>query len=135
LRVAKELGLNTVLTAHVAGVACLRGTLMRYGTQICDGRIDPFTCTACWGHWRGAPEPIALALAAMSLKVGSIAGRVLPSGRLTTALSGSTLVARVRGELDSMIENADRVVAVCQWLYDVFLLNGVPREKLILSRF
>jgi glycosyltransferase involved in cell wall biosynthesis len=33
-----------------------------------------------------------------------------------------------------MVANADRIVAVCQWLYDALLLNGVPREKLVLSR-
>jgi glycosyltransferase involved in cell wall biosynthesis len=33
-----------------------------------------------------------------------------------------------------MIGNADRVVAVCQWLYDALAANGVPRTKLVLSR-
>jgi glycosyltransferase involved in cell wall biosynthesis len=33
-----------------------------------------------------------------------------------------------------MVCNADRIVAVCQWLYDALAANGAPREKLVLSR-
>ena len=33
-----------------------------------------------------------------------------------------------------MVESADRVVSVCQWLFDALLLNGVPQRKLSLIR-
>ena len=32
------------------------------------------------------------------------------------------------------MELSDRIVLVCQWLYDAFVLNGVPESKLVLSR-
>ena len=48
LRAARELGLRTVLTVHVPGNLCLRGTMLRYGTEPCDGRIEERLCGACW---------------------------------------------------------------------------------------
>jgi glycosyltransferase involved in cell wall biosynthesis len=33
-----------------------------------------------------------------------------------------------------MVRNADRIVVVCQWLYEALAANGVPPEKLALSR-
>jgi glycosyltransferase involved in cell wall biosynthesis len=33
-----------------------------------------------------------------------------------------------------MFANADRIVVVCQWLYDALIKNGAPQHKLILSR-
>ena len=33
-----------------------------------------------------------------------------------------------------MFRNADRIVAVCQWLHDALAANGVPPEKLVLNR-
>jgi len=133
LQAAREMGLRTVLTVHVPGVTCIRGTMMRYGTEVCDGRIDSFRCAACWSHDRGAPKAIALALAAVSSRLGSVAAAMPPS-RPTTALSGSAIVEQLRAGVTAISENADRIVAVCQWLYDTLLLNGIPAEKLVLSR-
>ena len=33
-----------------------------------------------------------------------------------------------------MVANADRIVAVCEWLYEALAANGVPRDKLLLNR-
>ena len=134
LRAARELGLTTVLTIHVPNNICMRGTMMRYGKEACDGRIDPFTCAACWSHGRGAPKPLALALAAVPSTIASALGRAGWESRFVTALSASALAWRRRTEFAEMIAGADRVIAVCQWLYDALARNGVPAEKLVLSR-
>ena len=44
------------------------------------------------------------------------------------------MVDRLRTDVAVMWESADRIVAVCQWLYDALLLNGVPPQKLVLNR-
>src|SRR5581483_157510 len=134
LRAAHELGLPTVLTVHVPGLLCRRGTMMRFGEEACDGRIDGFTCAACWNQSRGAPKPLAAALAGLSATVGAVAERVMPPGRLATALSAFAMIERARDDVLAMVDCADRIVAVCQWLYDALLLNGVPAQKLVLSR-
>jgi glycosyltransferase involved in cell wall biosynthesis len=132
LRAARELGFKTVLTVHVPGNICLRGTMLRYGTKPCDGRIEERRCGACWAHGRGMPRAAAAAAARLPLAAARRArhGRT----RLATALAARALGAGQRAQLAEMVRNADRIVAVCQWLCDALAANGVPQEKLLLSR-
>lgn len=134
LRVARELGLRTVVTVHLPGATCVRGTMMRYGKEACDGRIAPFVCAACWSNARGMPKPAALALAAVSSTVASFDASALPASRVITALSASAMVKRRRADIAAIAHYADRIVAVSQWLYDALAINGVPSEKLVLNR-
>jgi len=112
----------------------MRGTMMRYGEEACDGKIDPFACASCWSHGRGAPKSLALALSAVPPRFASALGRVAPESRIVTALSASVFASLRGTEFAEMIANADRVIAVCQWLYDALARNGVPAAKLVLSR-
>ncbi|HEV2551860.1 MAG TPA: glycosyltransferase [Stellaceae bacterium] len=133
LSVAREAGFKTVLTVHTPNYLCLRGTMMRFGQDACDGRIDPRVCGACWSQGHGAPRFIARSLGALSPALSSAMGR-LPMGRAATAFS-----ARARGELRKQevartMADADRIVAVCRWLFEALVSNGVPTEKLVLIR-
>jgi glycosyltransferase involved in cell wall biosynthesis len=53
---------------------------------------------------------------------------------MKTALTAPLLARRRQVEFDEMVANADRIVAVCEWLHDALSINGVPSEKLFLSR-
>jgi glycosyltransferase involved in cell wall biosynthesis len=132
LRAAREMGMRTVLTVHVPANLCLRGTMMRYGKAACDGQVEAAACASCWAEGRGAPPFAAGLLGRMPGSLSALAG-TLP-GRLGTALSARALAEDKRRELCDMAANADRIVAVCRWLYDALALNGIPREKLVLSR-
>ncbi len=132
LRAARELGFRTVLTVHVPGNVCLRGTMLLHGSQSCDGLVTAHRCGACWAESRGLPRVLAHAIADAPTPVAAAmrAGR----SRISTALSARALGAERKAALKEMIEHADRVVAVCQWLFEALAINGAPREKLVLSR-
>ena len=132
LRVARELGFRTALTVHAASPICLRGTMMRYGAQACDGLIDETTCGACWAQGRGAPKGVARALARAPKGLARGARRF--DTRLTTALGARSLAADKAQDIHAAFDNSDRVIAVCKWLYDALALNGAPKGKLALSR-
>lgn len=133
LRAAREAGLRTVVTVHVPANICLRGSMLKFGSSQCDGRIDAQVCGACWGERQGMPSLFAQSI--VRLPIGaSEAIRRSPVGSLGTALGARAVAERKRAELRDMIENADRVVAVCQWLYDALIANGAPSDKVILSR-
>jgi glycosyltransferase involved in cell wall biosynthesis len=134
LRLAKELGMRTVITVHVPGNVCLRGTMLLNGEQVCDGKIDTVRCGSCWGTARQIPQWAAPMVAKLPLGLSKIAESSLSKSRLITALATPALVASHKNRLLEMAELSDRVVAVCQWLYDALLLNGVPQEKLVLCR-
>jgi glycosyltransferase involved in cell wall biosynthesis len=54
--------------------------------------------------------------------------------RLSTALSARALAREKRAQFRRMVAAADRIVAVCGWLEEALRRNGVPEEKLVLSR-
>ena len=132
LRAAHEQGLRTVLTVHVPGPICLRGTMLRFGLTPCDGRVHEVSCGACWANGRGLPKVIAQAIG--NLPQGLAKRARSGETRLATALSARALGAERLEQLREMFENSDRIVAVCQWLYDALAANGVALRKLVLSR-
>jgi glycosyltransferase involved in cell wall biosynthesis len=132
LRAARDLGFRTVLTVHVPGNICLRGTMLRFGEGPCDGRVEETGCGACWAQGRGSPKPLAHAMANLPMSVAKRTRR--GNGRLATALSARALAAERLQHIGEMIANSDRIVAVCQWLHAALAANGVPVQKLLLSR-
>jgi glycosyltransferase involved in cell wall biosynthesis len=134
LRFAKQLGIATVLTVHVPGNVCLRGTMMLFGKRACDGRVDEVRCGGCWVEARGLPAFAARVLARVPRRLSAVAAARDSASRAATALATRALVAAHRDTLREATQLADRVVAVCGWLYDVLRLNGVPKERLVLCR-
>jgi len=129
---AKELGLKTVVTAHIPGNICLRGTMMHRGQRPCDGVLEDRKCGACWLQDRGAPLPLALGLAHLPLPIAEQMLRI--NSRTGTALGTRALAASKRADLKGMIESADSVVAPCEWMRQSLVMNGCAPEKLVLSR-
>jgi glycosyltransferase involved in cell wall biosynthesis len=132
LRTARDLGFRTVLTVHVPGNICMRGTMLRFGEDPCDGRVEEAGCGACWAQYRGSPKPLARAMANLPLSMAKRARG--GKSRLATALSARALAAERLQHIAEMILNSDRIVAVCQWLHAALATNGVPAQKLLLSR-
>lgn len=131
LLAARERGLATVLTVHVPAPICLRGTLLMEGQYPCDGAMQQQRCASCWLQQRGLPSVPRGIISHLPTSLGRSLRRF---GRIGTALSATSLVRRHKDMLLEAAASADRVVAVCQWLYDALLLNGVPRDKLSLNR-
>jgi glycosyltransferase involved in cell wall biosynthesis len=106
--------------------------MLRFGEGPCDGRIESTVCGACWAQERGLPKPAAEVVGRLPLSIARMAHSA--EGRLATAFSARSLGAGMRRQIEAMIADADRIVAVCQWLHDALALSGAPRDKLILSR-
>jgi len=130
LEAAKRLGLKTVLTVHVPGNICMRGTMLLNGRVPCDGKIVPERCATCWLQARGLPHTAARGLARLSKYLTPL----LQLPRLGPAVAANALSEIRRNEMQKMAAAADRIVAVSGWLYDALLANDVPLEKLVLSR-
>jgi glycosyltransferase involved in cell wall biosynthesis len=133
-RAAKRAGLPVVFTYHTPTVSCQRGTLLRWGTELCHGHLDVRTCTACslesLGLRRGA--------AGMASRIPPAAGRALGkaglSGGLWTALRMTDLVALRHEAFRNLMEEVDQVVSLCSWTTDLLVANGVRREKIRVCR-
>ena len=53
---SQELHLPLVITVHVPGVVCARGTMMRWGTTPCDGEMRIYRCATCTIQAQGVPS-------------------------------------------------------------------------------
>lgn len=128
----KSLGLPLCTTVHVPSVTCARGTMQRWGQVTCDGEMRRTRCTACVLHGKGVPRLVSHLAAWLPLCTTHWA--VWLPNRFATGLSMAALMTRREEQVRGLFSLVDRVIVVAQWLYDVLRRNGIPEEKLILSR-
>ena len=134
VRAAKARGLPVVLTYHTPTVSCLRGTLLRWGTHVCDGNLRVSRCAPCTLHGRGMNKLLSVACGNLSPAIGRWVGELRMTGGLWTALRMAELVQLRHSMCRALFTEVDRIVALCQWTRQLLLLNGVPLEKILLSR-
>jgi glycosyltransferase involved in cell wall biosynthesis len=134
IRAAKQIGAKVVATTHAAslGFTCQRGTMMRWGSKLCDGLVRPVKCAACQLQHRGVAVPIAVGAALMPPSIGAIAGR-LP-GQVGTVLGMTNLITHNQSAQHEMLHLVDRFVVLSQWARDVLIANGAPPAKITLNR-
>jgi len=105
------------------------------GRKACDGHIEEIRCAQCWIQSRGLPTPLAFAVSRLPRM--SFSGTGWTSNvtwRGATMLSARSLVDNHARELQAMSELSERIVAPSLWVYDALAINGVPLEKLSISR-
>jgi glycosyltransferase involved in cell wall biosynthesis len=134
LRTIKAAGIPVVFTYHTPTVSCVRGTLMRWGHDQCDGDIESAPCTACMLHGKGLSRALSIALAGLPVGVGESVGKLGLKNSLMTAVRASELMQLRKDAINGLFEEADAIVAVCCWLYDLLVRNGVDKSKLTVSR-
>ena len=134
LKVAKALGARVVATTHSAslGYSCQRGTLMRWGTRLCSGRVSRPICAACQLQHGGVPRPLAYAGACIPASLGGLVRHV--PGPVGTFLGMTELIAHNQRRQREMLELVDRFVVLTAWARDVLLQNGAPVEKISVNR-
>ena len=134
LRVAKALGAKVIATTHSAslGFTCQRGTMMRWGSKLCDGLVRPAKCAACQLEHRGVAKPLALGAAMIPASIGAV-GRGIPGG-LGTTIGMTNLITYNQSAQREMLALVDRFVVLSDWARNVLLANGAPSNKIVLNR-
>lgn len=134
LRAARDAGARVVVTNHLGslGFICQRGTLMRWGEELCDGIAEPVKCAACELQHMGVPKPVASVLAAVGDQAGE-AARLLPAS-LGSALGMPALIRHNQRQQRDMLALVDRFVLLNEWAMRVVVANGAPADKLELNR-
>ncbi len=133
LRTVKAAGIPVVFTYHTPTVSCVRGTLLRWGRDQCDGDLESAPCAACMLHGKGLSRALSIAVASLPVAVGERIGKLGLEGRLMTAVRASELIQLRKDALKGLFEEADAIVAVCNCAYDLMLRNGVDKSKLTIS--
>lgn len=134
LREAHRRGLPVVFTYHTPAVSCQRGTLLRWGKQICDGTLRLTTCAACTLHGHGLARPASDLIALTPRALGAALGRAGRSGGPWTALRMRHLLAGRHAAIRALLAEADALVVLAEWTRALLLRNGVPAARITLSR-
>jgi glycosyltransferase involved in cell wall biosynthesis len=134
LLLARARGLATVLTYHTPTTTCQRGTLLRWGSEVCSGDLSAEPCAACTLHALGVPRPFARAVAATPRSIGRLIGGARLAGGVWTALRMSALLDVHHARTAALLAAADRVIAPAPWVRDLLRRNGVPDDRLVLIR-
>ncbi|HEY8461902.1 MAG TPA: glycosyltransferase, partial [Blastocatellia bacterium] len=113
LREARRRGIKVVFTYHTPTVSCQRGTLLRWGTEVCDGKLNAGDCAACTLHSHGLGKTGGNILGRLPRFAGALAASAGLSGGLWTAVRMPELIALRHSTFHALIEEADRIVALC----------------------
>jgi glycosyltransferase involved in cell wall biosynthesis len=130
---AKRRGIPTIFTYHTPTVSCQRGTLMRWGTEVCDGRLDVSTCARCTLHSLGLSKVSSTVVGSLPMTIGRLLGAARLSGGCWTALRMTELVQLRQSAFRALLDEVDHVIALCQWAKDLLLRNGIPEAKITVS--
>jgi glycosyltransferase involved in cell wall biosynthesis len=131
---ARACGARVFVTSHSSalGYVCLRGTLMRWGREACDGRIQLRRCAACALQQRGVPRPVAVAAAAAPLRLAHLADRV--DHPLGTTLGLPSLIARRATRQRQLFDHIDGFFALTEAAREILVANGAPAGKVRVNR-
>lgn len=134
LREIKRRGIPAVFTCHIPGITCSRGTLLRNGAAVCDGMWGVAKCSSCVLQGKGLPPALARPLGNLPVAVGRGIASLGLRGSFATALRMTELQSCRQRSLAEFLDRVDRIVVVSGWLRDMMLANGIPTDKLVLSR-
>lgn len=134
VQAAKKCGIPVIFTYHTPTVTCQRGTLMHWGNLVCDGHLSVQRCTACTLHGKGMSHSASRILSGIPPSVGQIVGQMGLQGGPWTALRMSELVALRHASIRQLLHKVDHIIAVCDWIQALLILNDVPADKITVSR-
>lgn len=134
VRAAKARGIPVIFTYHTPTVSCPRGTLLRWGNEICDGFLETHRCTACTLNGLGLNKPLSIALGSLPASMGGIVASAGLSGGPWTALRMSQLLEMRGAAFEALMTEVNRVVVLCQWTKDLLIRNGISIDKISLCR-
>ncbi|MEP6714095.1 MAG: glycosyltransferase [Terriglobia bacterium] len=119
---------------HTPTVSCARGTLLRWGSEICDGDLKNNPCAACTLNGYGVSRTAASMVSWLPLAASRKLGDMGLSGGIWTAARMPELVdTRIRA-FHRLMRISRRVFALCEWTKSLLTRNGVPAEKITLCR-
>jgi glycosyltransferase involved in cell wall biosynthesis len=134
IRAAREAGARVFATTHSGslGFLCQRGTMMRWGRDLCDGRVSAAGCAACELQHRGLPRPLADAAGLLPPAVSRVA-RFIP-GKPGTLLGMSDLISRNQELQRQMLRELDGFVVLTDVAHRVVTANDGTGGPIVLNR-
>lgn len=119
-----NISILTVFTTHITSFSCLRGDLMLFGKDVCDGKLDRNRCMKCYLQKQGFTQPLV--------------------SNFLTALSNYSFLKAIYSPLkvyDNKFNSMEKfkkyinhLMVVCQWQKNILLNNGFEDAKTSICR-
>jgi glycosyltransferase involved in cell wall biosynthesis len=129
---ANLLKIPIVLTFHLSGYSCIKGSLIYKDERKCDGLINTERCTSCVYHSKnisGIKEKFLSKLSHALFKRGIDLTNL--NSTIGTALGFPFVIDKIKNDLLKLAFLAENIVVLTKWYKDILLKNGVPSDKLI----
>jgi glycosyltransferase involved in cell wall biosynthesis len=133
VRCARRHHVPVVFTVHTPAAFCQRGTLLRWGRQMCDVVWSAETCTPCVLDGLGAGPAVGQLVSSLPTGVGRAMGRFGLSGGPWTGMRMSALMEQRLAAVRELFATASRVVSLSPWTTRLLEHNGVPAERIVCS--
>jgi glycosyltransferase involved in cell wall biosynthesis len=134
-QLARSRRIPVVFTYHTPTVTCGRGTMLEWGNRPCDGEMRVSRCASCMVHGKGLSTTASWLLGNVPESAGAFAGTAGLEGGMWTALRSTELMGIRHAAVKRFLsDETDHIFAVCEWVRAALLINGIPSEKITLSR-
>jgi glycosyltransferase involved in cell wall biosynthesis len=132
---AKQRGIATVFTYHTATVSCFNDDMMEMGRKLCNGVISRQHCLPCRLNQMGTPAWLAKAIAQpLTKKLSALSQWFPPEARLRGLLDLGSNLDLFKQSVQEFMHRFDGLVAVCNWVRDVMLVNQCDPARLTVCR-
>ena len=107
---------KTIYTSHIPNDLCIKGDLVKYNGEVCDGKVKLFKCSKC-------------AYLSSKKKMSDVYSFI------TNSFPGTlSAVYRKQQEIRKIADNVDSLVVVSHWQKEYWLRNIAITEKLKICR-
>jgi glycosyltransferase involved in cell wall biosynthesis len=130
---ARRRGVPVIFTYHTPTVSCQRGTLLRWGSEVCEGQLEFRQCAACSLNGLGLSRTVSRMLASTPEMIGEAIAQAGLAGGGWTALRLGALMRRRHEEVRRVFDSVDRIVVLSDWVQRLLRTNGVPETRLFRS--
>ena len=130
---ARRRGVPVIFTYHTPTVSCQRGTLLRWGSEVCEGQLEFRQCAACTLNGLGLSRTVSRMLASTPEMIGDAIAQAGLAGGGWTALRLAALMRRRHEEVRRVFDSVDRIVVLTDWVQRLLRTNGVPETRLFRS--
>ncbi|MEY4573017.1 MAG: hypothetical protein RLZ10_2287 [Bacteroidota bacterium] len=131
IQAAKISGSKVIMTFHLAGYSCKTGTLVYKGRELCDGIIKLKKCSICYLQGRTNSKLVPILTEVSNILFQASINSLKWNNKLSTALGTVAIINKLKFDLNTLITNCDRVVAISKWYEQVLLANSVDQQKII----
>lgn len=129
----EKISANIIITIHVPGIFCQRGTMMYLGQSECDGLFDEKRCSDCYLQkkklsylWRNFFKLVPMFYRKFVAK--NVKGRLKTVLNLPLQITNSYQINKY------ILNNSKKIIVVSEWLKNVILINGLEPAKIVFSR-